>query len=294
MSRLLFARCRNINNAIFARVERQCSSKTDDGNTANPSPSHSTSSIVRDAMGIEDEPVSDNELKSQVEPTRASPSLSTSSIVRDAMGIEDEPLSDNYLKSHSQVESIRSSPSHSTSSIVRDAMAIENEPLSDRELKSHSQVEPMRVSTLHSTSSIVRDAMAIEDEPLSDNELKSQSPDTQSQVDPMKGLEALEKSFSMFKRVDSQTQNREEESVPQTFAAMMRNCKLVQIGDPEGRVVVGTVFDTVGDDLYIDFGGKFHCVSQRPRGPTGRYDALHCTDSNRRARVLRHTSNSPS
>ena len=50
-----------------------------------------------------------------------------------------------------------------------------------------------------------------------------------------------------------------------SFAAMLRHSKMMHIGDPDGRLVVGDIVEVIEDDLYIDFGGKFHCVCPRPR-----------------------------
>ena len=52
----------------------------------------------------------------------------------------------------------------------------------------------------------------------------------------------------------------------------MRSDCLRVAGELKGRVVVGRIFDMLGDDLYIDLGLKFHSVCKRTRpDPYGYY-----------------------
>ncbi|XP_055385354.1 28S ribosomal protein S28, mitochondrial [Condylostylus longicornis] len=67
-----------------------------------------------------------------------------------------------------------------------------------------------------------------------------------------------------FERHSKPIEQEVSKEPSQTFASLLRNSKFIDLGDPEGKIVTGTIYHVVGDDLYIDFGWKFHCVCQRP------------------------------
>lgn len=51
---------------------------------------------------------------------------------------------------------------------------------------------------------------------------------------------------------------------PITFAQMFKESQFVNLGDMENKYLIGKIVDIVGDDMYIDYGGKFNCVCKIP------------------------------
>ncbi|GAB1859668.1 28S ribosomal protein S28, mitochondrial [Camponotus japonicus] len=82
---------------------------------------------------------------------------------------------------------------------------------------------------------------------------------TETTTEPEKKLSGFAQSYEKFSHI-----NDKVPETPKTFASLIRNSKFVDLGDPEGKVVTGEIFHVVDDDLYIDFGWKFHCVCRKP------------------------------
>lgn len=90
-----------------------------------------------------------------------------------------------------------------------------------------------------------------------DKETQAEKIDTETESE--KKLSGFAQSYEKFSHIDDKIPE-----MPKTFVSLIRNSKFVDLGDPEGKLVIGEIFHVVDDDLYIDFGWKFHCVCRKP------------------------------
>ena len=77
-------------------------------------------------------------------------------------------------------------------------------------------------------------------------------------------LNSVETSSSTSSSNTNTNASVQQQKEKKSFAKLFKESKFVSLGNLENKYVIGKIVEIVGDDLYIDYGGKFYCVCRRP------------------------------